>query len=208
MSAMSQAGVALGSGWMLARQMGSRDSASSRATRIAGPEVSITTSTPSRPELSNSCITRSASSRYLIALAGTNSSSPGTPRCAASSAAYPSCRCAIPGIMSSYRSCMMPRIPMRATVPDLLVAMTFLLNGWLVVGVQPSALAVFRGVPAVQGVDLVGRSRLRLTEHPGQVDRSGGILAHHRGLRSEEHTSELQSRGHLVCRLLLEKKKK
>src|SRR5690625_6254026 len=27
-------------------------------------------------------------------------------------------------------------------------------------------------------------------------------------LRLEEHTSELQSRGHLVCRLLLEKKKK
>src|SRR5690625_7920443 len=27
-------------------------------------------------------------------------------------------------------------------------------------------------------------------------------------VRSEEHTSELQSRGHLVCRLLLEKKKK
>src|SRR5207253_10234328 len=29
-----------------------------------------------------------------------------------------------------------------------------------------------------------------------------------RHARSEEHTSELQSRGHLVCRLLLEKKKK
>src|SRR5690625_6643838 len=28
-----------------------------------------------------------------------------------------------------------------------------------------------------------------------------------REMRSEEHTSELQSRGHLVCRLLLEKKK-
>src|SRR5690625_6783748 len=27
------------------------------------------------------------------------------------------------------------------------------------------------------------------------------------GARSEEHTSELQSRGHLVCRLLLDKKK-
>ena len=27
-------------------------------------------------------------------------------------------------------------------------------------------------------------------------------------MRSEEHTSELQSRPHLVCRLLLEKKKK
>src|SRR2546429_4195957 len=29
-----------------------------------------------------------------------------------------------------------------------------------------------------------------------------------RSIRSEEHTSELQSRLHLVCRLLLEKKKK
>src|SRR5689334_24301225 len=29
----------------------------------------------------------------------------------------------------------------------------------------------------------------------------------HRQLRSEEHTSELQSQFHLVCRLLLEKKK-
>src|SRR5690625_5989390 len=28
----------------------------------------------------------------------------------------------------------------------------------------------------------------------------------HPAFRSEEHTSELQSRGHLVCRLLLEKK--
>src|SRR5690625_6656654 len=32
----------------------------------------------------------------------------------------------------------------------------------------------------------------------------GGVSA---DIRSEEHTSELQSRGHLVCRLLLEKKK-
>src|SRR2546429_3487756 len=36
-----------------------------------------------------------------------------------------------------------------------------------------------------------------------------GIVEQIRGnLRSEEHTSELQSRLHLVCRLLLEKKKK
>src|SRR5439155_22404842 len=35
------------------------------------------------------------------------------------------------------------------------------------------------------------------------VPSSGPGLA----IRSEEHTSELQSRGHLVCRLLLEKKK-
>src|SRR5439155_8701848 len=32
-------------------------------------------------------------------------------------------------------------------------------------------------------------------------------LRHYDRQRSEEHTSELQSRGHLVCRLLLEKKK-
>src|SRR2546429_6042906 len=47
-------------------------------------------------------------------------------------------------------------------------------------------------------------------EHAGEacVDIGDGPVAvgdHH---RSEEHTSELQSRLHLVCRLLLEKKKK
>src|SRR2546422_10133148 len=36
----------------------------------------------------------------------------------------------------------------------------------------------------------------------------GHILARARMWRSEEHRSELQSRLHLVCRLLLEKKKK
>src|SRR2546422_3015274 len=34
------------------------------------------------------------------------------------------------------------------------------------------------------------------------------ILSGAQSMRSEEHTSELQSRLHLVCRLLLEKKKK
>src|SRR5439155_19019646 len=36
----------------------------------------------------------------------------------------------------------------------------------------------------------------------------GGDAGRAAAFRSEEHTSELQSRGHLVCRLLLEKKKK
>src|SRR2546422_3461871 len=54
------------------------------------------------------------------------------------------------------------------------------------------------------------RSRLSLFE---QAERVGGQDASGRVLyrivkRSEEHTSELQSRLHLVCRLLLEKKKK
>src|SRR5438309_7394415 len=50
----------------------------------------------------------------------------------------------------------------------------------------------------VDGGDLASQEELR----PGRL----GVVAH--GLRSEEHTSELQSQFHLVCRLLLEKKKK
>src|SRR5437660_2696443 len=45
-----------------------------------------------------------------------------------------------------------------------------------------------------------------LQANDGTAQRMIGALL--RGSRSEEHTSELQSRGHLVCRLLLEKKKK
>src|SRR5438309_6729699 len=40
---------------------------------------------------------------------------------------------------------------------------------------------------------------------PPTRERWEALFAH--GLRSEEHTSELQSQFHLVCRLLLEKKK-
>src|SRR5690554_7688237 len=43
-----------------------------------------------------------------------------------------------------------------------------------------------------------------LTRNPILVTALNPII----GYRSEEHTSELQSRPHLVCRLLLEKKKK
>src|SRR2546429_4747704 len=55
-----------------------------------------------------------------------------------------------------------------------------------------------------------------LSREPGVRARRGARARHHLGPRrgahrpprSEEHTSELQSRLHLVCRLLLEKKKK
>src|SRR2546429_4466962 len=57
------------------------------------------------------------------------------------------------------------------------------------------------------------RSRVPpLVFHPGVAVRRGDLkyIAVEDGpeARSEEHTSELQSRLHLVCRLLLEKKKK
>src|SRR6266446_9316904 len=44
--------------------------------------------------------------------------------------------------------------------------------------------------------------------HPADRPRDREQRGEHRGRRSEEHTSELQSPCNLVCRLLLEKKKK
>src|SRR6266403_3624954 len=67
----------------------------------------------------------------------------------------------------------------------------------------------------VEGID-----RMYLNVYVPQLQRELGVASFfrfHRGfkfassalmLRSEEHTSELQSRRDLVCRLLLEKKKK
>src|SRR2546425_6814535 len=43
---------------------------------------------------------------------------------------------------------------------------------------------------------------------PGRGDAARRQNRRRRGSRSEEHTSELQSLAYLVCRLLLEKKKK
>src|SRR2546422_6202389 len=67
----------------------------------------------------------------------------------------------------------------------------------------------------------IGREAFRLSAAPGgaggagwtlastvRYDRTRPIVVLNPILRSEEHTSELQSRLHLVCRLLLEKKKK
>src|SRR5690606_41761017 len=41
----------------------------------------------------------------------------------------------------------------------------------------------------------------------GTLRQRPHLIGHHGEARSEEHTSELQSRENLVCRLLLEKKK-
>src|SRR3712207_7124828 len=74
-----------------------------------------------------------------------------------------------------------------------------------VVHAEPSAFqkASRFGVPFFLGVALA---------FPGLIYLVQGGLTESRywvdlGIRSEEHTSELQSRQYLVCRLLLEKKK-
>src|SRR5439155_26733540 len=55
---------------------------------------------------------------------------------------------------------------------------------------------------------VVGEEAELLYRRPEQGDdRRAHAGGHVHDARSEEHTSELQSRGHLVCRLLLEKKK-
>src|SRR3712207_8647437 len=61
---------------------------------------------------------------------------------------------------------------------------------------------------------LVPRTAIRLAQSPNHTHKaielwmgSGGTFTCG-NLRSEEHTSELQSRQYLVCRLLLEKKQK
>src|SRR5690625_4876645 len=72
-------------------------------------------------------------------------------------------------------------------------------RGVIGVGLGPRQLGHLSAelVAVSAGVDV----ELPCHEHP--ADPAGAFDD-----RSEEHTSELQSRGHLVCRLLLEKKKK
>src|SRR5438874_6927954 len=62
-------------------------------------------------------------------------------------------------------------------------------------------------MPPPTTTQLAGRSAdSRMARDAGRRQPCGGLVR--RAERSEEHTSELQSRRDLVCRLLLEKKKK
>src|SRR3712207_8973302 len=90
---------------------------------------------------------------------------------------------------------LMIRRPPRST----LFPYTTLFRSRLVVG-QP---AVARLLDAGEQEHAVVRG-----EPEGGREEQDRLGALQRTLRSEEHTSELQSRQYLVCRLLLEKKKK
>src|SRR2546422_2458368 len=68
---------------------------------------------------------------------------------------------------------------------------------------------LFRSQNEIVAVNIARRVVGDLENIEGGAVRREGPLQRGRVLpRSEEHTSELQSRLHLVCRLLLEKKKK
>src|SRR5690348_17426434 len=83
----------------------------------------------------------------------------------------------------------------------------------LIATVASISFTIYRGLNL--GVDFVGGQLVRVTfPQPVDVEQlRSKVDAMHLGEasiqeRSEEHTSELQSPVHLVCRLLLEKKKK
>src|SRR2546429_6042930 len=67
----------------------------------------------------------------------------------------------------------------------------------VVVFTRQFATMINAGLPLVQALDILAQQ----TENKIVADTTRQVV------RSEEHTSELQSRLHLVCRLLLEKKK-
>src|SRR3712207_7546377 len=65
---------------------------------------------------------------------------------------------------------------------------------------------LFRSIPIAAAAASPRARRRPVSGAPGPLARNSH-LAQVRTPRSEEHTSELQSRQYLVCRLLLEKKK-
>src|SRR5688500_19923886 len=69
---------------------------------------------------------------------------------------------------------------------------------------SPQAMALYYGERALAGLRAVGDVKL----HSGDMPLEGEALIDAAADRSVEHTSELQSPCNLVCRLLLEKKKR
>src|SRR5438552_13170149 len=71
---------------------------------------------------------------------------------------------------------------------------------------DPAPTAIYTLFPTRRSSDLLGGRPFSLPA--GTCDRPESSTTSAISPRSEEHTSELQSPDHLVCRLLLEKKKK
>src|SRR3712207_8484553 len=94
----------------------------------------------------------------------------------------------------------MIRRPPRST----LFPYTTLFRSWVFWLNIPVGVAL---LPLAGRVLVESRGPGRSFDVPGVTLGSAGLLGVVYGVRSEEHTSELQSRQYLVCRLLLEKKK-
>src|SRR5690625_7016947 len=75
---------------------------------------------------------------------------------------------------------------------------------YLSVTVIGSVLSPVSTVSLTERLNVFNDLSMVVSALPPKLDKSTDMFLIK---RSEEHTSELQSRGHLVCRLLLEKKK-
>src|SRR5438552_14170125 len=72
---------------------------------------------------------------------------------------------------------------------------------------QPAPVKIGMSMPQTGSLGAGGKAALlALQMWVDDVNAKGGLLGRRIEFRSEEHTSELQSPDHLVCRLLLEKK--
>src|SRR2546422_2662543 len=98
----------------------------------------------------------------------------------------------------------MIRRPPRST----LFPYTTLFRSRLRVGFVVGFAAVVATLAVVAGLALASSSKKTSLTGTISVVYSESYEFDAKNLRSEEHTSELQSRLHLVCRLLLEKKKR
>src|SRR2546426_4571996 len=74
--------------------------------------------------------------------------------------------------------------------------------------VAPSAASTTTGSPRYSECSLIGFEPQYVSRAPTKFLKKNSGTWSHGIARSEEHTSELQSPCNLVCRLLLEKKKK
>src|SRR5439155_12319099 len=106
----------------------------------------------------------------------------------------------IPSLQSPYNSS--PSTPSTTTTPPPLSTLFPYTTLFRSVAQQQAAL-----LRRAAALDLDDEERPLLLQGQLLPQRLGESHPLRQKLRSEEHTSELQSRGHLVCRLLLVKKK-
>src|SRR3712207_8048258 len=95
--------------------------------------------------------------------------------------------------------------PMRVAAPPMLEAMTCVSRNGMGSTSSASAITKVTGTMSMTVVTLSRNADRKAVTTASRISILPGLALPH---RSEEHTSELQSRQYLVCRLLLEKKKK
>src|SRR5690625_5416526 len=97
------------------------------------------------------------------------------------------------------------------SLPDALIGLTIVCLGTSTPELAVSVMAAWKGNNNIAIGSILGSNIYNILGILGVTSLFSTLTLAPRLIifdqRSEEHTSELQSRGHLVCRLLLEKKK-